>query len=117
MNRLAQKRANALRRSNRTRASLHGTAQRPRLSISISNLHITAQLINDDHSATLAYASTVGTKTSGTMTARAALVGTEIAKKAVKAKITKVIFDRGAQAYHGRVKALADAARQGGLEF
>lgn len=117
MSRLIQKRANALRRSNRTRASLHGTAERPRLSISISNLHITAQLIDDDLSSTVAYASTVGAKTSGTMTVRAVLVGTEIAKKAVKAKITKVIFDRGAHAYHGRVKALADAARQGGLEF
>lgn len=117
MNRLAAKRTLAKRRQLRTRARLHGTAERPRLSVHFSNLHITAQLIDDDKQATLAYATTVGAKTSGTLSKKAMVVGEQIAKKAQAAKVKRVIFDRGAQAYHGRVKALADAARKAGLEF
>jgi large subunit ribosomal protein L18 len=108
---------NSLFRKNRTRANIHGTAERPRLSVSISNLHIIAQVINDDTSTTLAYATTVGSKATGTKSERAAVIGTEIAKKAKKANITKVVFDRGAHAYAGRLSALADAARKEGLEF
>lgn len=65
----------------------------------------------------MAYATTVGQKLGGTMTEKAAWVGTEISKKAKKANVGKVVFDRGSRKYHGRMKALADAARAGGLEF
>ena len=104
-------------RSNRTRAKIHGTADRPRLSVNISNMHVTAQIIDDDKGATLAYATTVGTKQKGSKSELAAFIGSEIAKKAKKAKIEKVVFDRGARLYAGRMKALADAARKEGLEF
>ena len=103
-------------RANRTRANIHGTAERPRLSVNISNVHVTAQIINDDKGATLAYATTAGRKQKGSKTELASYVGTEIAKKAKKAKIEKVVFDRGSRLYAGRMKALADAARKEGLE-
>ena len=104
-------------RAKRTRAKIHGTSDRPRLAVHFSNMHITAQIIDDDKKTTLAYVTTVGTKTAGSMTERAAKVGTEIAKKAKAAKISKVVFDRGAKLYAGRMSALADAARKEGLEF
>ena len=104
-------------RAKRTRAKIHGTSERPRLAVRISNLHVTAQIIDDDKMATLAYATTVGTKITGTMTEKAAAVGKEIAKKAKAAKISKVVFDRGSRLYAGRMSALADAARKEGLEF
>ena len=104
-------------RANRTRAKIHGTADRPRLSVNISNAHITAQIIDDDKGATLAYVTTVGSKQKGSKSELAAYVGAEIAKKAKRAKIEKVVFDRGARLYAGRMKALADAARKEGLEF
>lgn len=108
---------NSAFRANRTRAKIHGTAERPRLSVHISNQHITAQIINDDDSKTLAYATTIGSKLSGSKTAKAAEIGKEIATKAKKAKIKTVVFDRGAKLYAGRMSALADAARKEGLEF
>ena len=104
-------------RANRTRAKLHGTAERPRLSVHISNKHITAQVIDDDKMTTLAYATTVGSKVKGTMSEKAAEIGKEIATKAKKAKVSKVVFDRGSKLYAGRMSALADAARKEGLEF
>ena len=104
-------------RKKRTRAKIHGTAERPRLTVHFSNLHITAQIVDDDKKATLAYATTVGSKISGTKTEKAAKIGEEIAKKAKKAKIEKVVFDRGSKLYAGRMSALADAARKEGLEF
>lgn len=107
----------AIFRKNRTRAKIHGTAERPRLCVHISNVHITAQIINDDKGATLAYATTVGSKATGTKTEKSAAIGTEIAKKAQKAKISKVVFDRGSRLYAGRMSALAEAARKEGLEF
>jgi large subunit ribosomal protein L18 len=107
----------AIYRANRTRAKIHGTAERPRLTVKISNLHITAQIIDDDAKKTLAYATTVGNKTKGTKTEKCAAIGKEIAEKAKKAKVSKVVFDRGANAYAGRLSALADAARKEGLEF
>lgn len=107
----------AIYRANRTRSKIHGTSERPRLTVHISNLHITAQVIDDDKKATLAYATTVGSKISGTKTEKAAKIGKEIADKAKKAKIKAVVFDRGANAYAGRMSALADAARKEGLEF
>ena len=107
----------AINRANRTRAKLHGTADRPRLSVHISNKHITAQVINDDKKVTLAYATTVGSKITGTKTEQAAVIGKEIATKAKKAKVKSVMFDRGSKLYAGRMAALADAARKEGLEF
>lgn len=104
-------------RANRTRAKIHGTAERPRLSVNISNKHIIAQIIDDDKGVTLAYATTVGSKDKGSKSELAAKIGAEIAKKAKKAKIEKVVFDRGARLYAGRLSALADAARKEGLEF
>ena len=104
-------------RAKRTRSKLHGTSERPRLSVHMSNLHVTAQVIDDDSGKTLAYASTVGQKISGSMTEKAAKIGTEIAKKAKTAKVSKVVFDRGSKLYAGRMSALADAARKEGLEF
>ena len=108
---------NKVFRANRTRAKIHGTAERPRLSVHFSNLHITTQIIDDDKKVTLAYATTVGTKMTGTKTEKAAKIGEEIAKKAKTAKIKKVVFDRGSKLYAGRMSALADAARKEGLEF
>ncbi|HEX3568353.1 MAG TPA: 50S ribosomal protein L18 [Candidatus Saccharimonadales bacterium] len=118
MNKLAHKLQNRLLRKGRVRAVVSGTAERPRLSVHISNQHITAQLIDDATQKTLAYVSTVGKKAAaGTMTERAAWVGAEVAKKAKAAKVSKVVFDRNGRLYHGRVQALADAARNAGLEF
>lgn len=107
----------AINRANRTRAKLHGTADRPRLSVHISNKHITAQVIDDDKKTTLAYATTVGSKITGSKTEQAATIGKDIATKAKKAKVKSVVFDRGSKLYAGRMAALADAARKEGLEF
>lgn len=118
MNRLAKISQNLARRKNRVRAKITGTPERPRLTISVSNKNVTAQVIDDTKQVTLAYATTVGQKNTGnTMTERATWTGTEIAKKAKSAKVKQVVFDRNGRLYHGRVKALADAARTGGLEF
>ena len=118
MDRLTHKKNNAAQRKHRVRHNIHGIAKRPRLSVHISNLHIVAQLIDDDKAATLVYVSTVGKKEAGSkMTEKAAWVGEEIAKSAKAAKITSVVFDRGSHLYHGRIKILADNARSNGLEF
>lgn len=117
MQRLAHKKTSQVRRAFRTRAKMHGTPGRPRLAVNISLSHVSVQLIDDEGQKTLAAASTVGKKMTGTMTEKAAVVGKEIATKAKKAGVKRVILDRGAKQYHGRVKALADAARQEGLEF
>jgi large subunit ribosomal protein L18 len=117
MNRLTHKTENMRKRSHRVRAVIASTADRPRLSVHLSNVHVTAQIIDDTTGKTLAYATTVGEKQTGPMAERAAWVGKEIAAKGKKAKVSKVVFDRGAKKFHGRVKALADAAREGGLEF
>lgn len=104
-------------RAARTRAKIHGTSDRPRLSVHFSNLHITAQIIDDDKKTTIAYATTVGAKMTGSKTEKAAKIGAEIAKKAKAAKVSKVVFDRGSKLYAGRMSALAEAARKEGLEF
>lgn len=109
--------SNSAQRSMRTRANIHGTADRPRLSIHVSNKHLSAQIINDDEGKTLVTSTTVGSKSKGTLTEKAVTIGADIAKKAKANKITRVVFDRGSKQYHGRVKALADAARENGLEF
>lgn len=117
MNRLDLKQQNIRRRSNRVRTVVKGTPERPRLSVHISNIHVTAQIIDDTKGATLAYASTVGKSLSGNKTDQAQTVGKDIAALAKKAKVRQVAFDRGSRKYHGRIKALADAARKDGLEF
>ena len=114
---LAHKLLNRSLRKNRVRARVHGTAERPRLTVTISNMHVSAQIIDDDKAVTLAAATTVGKKATGTMTEKCAAIGTEIAKAAKKKKITKVVFDRNGRQYAGRLSALADAARKEGLEF
>lgn len=108
--------ASRLKRRTRIRAKIAGTAAIPRLSIYRSNTNIFAQLIDDSQGVTLAEASSLGSKKPGNID-QAKLVGAEIAKQAKAKKITKVVFDRGGYLYHGRVKALAEAAREAGLEF
>lgn len=117
MNTHAKKLLNRSLRKNRVRSRIHGTSERPRLTVTISNMHISAQVINDDKGHTLVAATTVGAKASGTMTEKAAMVGSEIAKKAKKANIKAVVFDRNGRQYGARLSALADAARKEGLEF
>ncbi len=117
MSNLAKKILNKGLRKNRVRAKVTGTAERPRLTVTISNKHISVQVIDDVKKHTLVAATTVGTKQTGTVTEQAALVGADIAKKAKKAKINAVVFDRNGRQYAGRLSALADAARKEGLEF
>lgn len=108
------------RRRQRVRSSLRNRAAgRPRLSVHRTGRHIYAQIIDDDAGKTLAAASTVvkGSKGLGATTQDAAKVGKQLAEVAKKAGVTTVVFDRGGFIFHGRVKALADAAREGGLEF
>jgi large subunit ribosomal protein L18 len=117
MKRLEKKLQNRLLRKQRVRSSIFGSSSRPRLSVNISNMHISAQLIDDSSSSTLASMTTVGSKQAGTMTDRASWIGRELAKKAKKAKINQVVFDRNGHRYAGRLRALADSARAEGLEF
>jgi large subunit ribosomal protein L18 len=103
----------------RIRRKLRGTAERPRLAVFRSVAHIYAQLIDDNAGATLASASTVdkGGKTNGGNVAAAKAIGKLVAERAKEKGIKLVVFDRGGYQYHGRIKALADAARAAGLEF
>lgn len=118
MRKLTDKLRNRTLRKARIRAVVSGTAERPRLSVHVSNKHVSAQLIDDASGTTIGHVTTVGQKdATGTMTERAAWVGTGIAKQAKGKKIKQVVFDRSGKLYHGRVKALADAARAEGLEF
>jgi large subunit ribosomal protein L18 len=110
------------RRHHRVRLRVYGSAMRPRLNVYRSVAHIYAQLIDDGSGRTLASASTLekdlaGKLKSGGNVAAAAEVGRLIAERALNAKLTAVVFDRGGYRYHGRVKALADAARERGLKF
>jgi large subunit ribosomal protein L18 len=104
-------------RRRRTRATISGTSERPRLSVAISNQNITAQLIDDARGVTLAAASTHKAEAKGTLTEKAVWVGEQIAADAKSHKIKQVVFDRGSRIYHGRLHALAEAARAKGLEF
>jgi large subunit ribosomal protein L18 len=108
-----------LRRHRRVRGKVSGTAERPRLAVFRSNKGISAQLIDDVSGKTLAGASWVGVKKGfkGTKTEQAAEVGKLLAAAAQKVGVETVVFDRGGYLYHGRVKALADGAREGGLKF
>jgi large subunit ribosomal protein L18 len=108
-----------LRRHKRVRGKVKGTAERPRLVVTRSNRGIVAQVVNDLDGKTLASASWLQVKKSltGDKTAQAAEVGRLLARNARKENIESVVFDRGGYLYHGRVKALADAVREGGINF
>jgi large subunit ribosomal protein L18 len=107
-----------LRRHRRVRKHVRGTAERPRLVVFRSNRGIAAQLVDDDAGRTLAAASHLNVRdTKGNKSEQAAAVGKLLAQNAKKAGLERAVFDRGGYLYHGRVKALADAAREGGLEF
>jgi large subunit ribosomal protein L18 len=107
------------RRHRRVRNKMHGTAERPRLVVFRSNKGISAQLVDDDSGKTVASAGLVQLKKAfkGDKTGQAAEVGKVLAANAKKAGVESVVFDRGGYLYHGRVKALADGAREGGLRF
>lgn len=118
MNRLIDTLRNRKLRKQRVRAVVSGTTERPRLTVHISNRHVSAQLIDDTKHLTIASVTTVGKSVAkGSLTERAAWVGSEIANKAKQSKISRIVFDRNGRLYHGRVKALAEAAREQGLEF
>lgn len=115
-----QKRDSRIRRHARARRKVTGTAERPRLAVFRSNRHVVAQVIDDRAGVTLAAASTLEADLRGDATGNidaAAKVGTLVAERARAAGIDTVVFDRGGNRYHGRVAALADAARSAGLEF
>ncbi|AFY33901.1 50S ribosomal protein L18 [Calothrix sp. PCC 7507] len=110
------------RRHRRVRGKVNGSSERPRLAIFRSNEHIYAQVIDDTEQNTLVAASTVepelkSSLASGANCEASAQVGKLIAVRALEKGITKVVFDRGGNLYHGRIKALADAAREAGLDF
>lgn len=110
------------RRHRRLRGYVVGTPERPRLNVFRSGKHIYAQVIDDTAGHTLAQASTIDTELRGSLTEQrkleqSAAVGKAVAERARAAGVTKVVFDRGGYKYHGRVKAVADGAREGGLEF
>ena len=117
MNKEIIKNQQANRRAIRTRAKISGTALRPRLSVFKSNLYISAQLIDDESKKTILGVHSKKATVTGTKSAKAKALGQEIAKQALAKNIKKVIFDRGPFPYQGRVKALAEGAREAGLEF
>lgn len=107
-----------LKRQKRTRAKIKGSGSVPRLSVARSNRYIFAQAINDDKAETIAYVSEKDLKEkTGTKSEKAKKIGIIMAEKLKKAKIEKIIFDRGSFRYHGRVMALAEGLREGGLKF
>ncbi|MBI4261376.1 MAG: 50S ribosomal protein L18 [Actinobacteria bacterium] len=113
-----RKRVARIRRHARIRKKVTGTGERPRLAVYRSNRHIYAQLVDDLSARTMAAASDVESgAASGDKTARAKAVGALLAERARKAGIERVVFDRGGRLYHGRVAALAEGAREGGLEI
>jgi large subunit ribosomal protein L18 len=105
------------KRHRRVRKKIHGTSERPRLAVYRSNKHIYAQVIDDDEGKTLAASSTLTAGNGADRMAQAKSVGQDLAKKAKDAGISRAVFDRGGFRYHGRIKAVAEAAREGGLEL
>jgi large subunit ribosomal protein L18 len=115
-----RRRVSRTRRHFRVRRKVVGTTERPRLSVTKSSRHIVAQLVDDSVGKTIASASTLEADVralDGDKKARAAKVGQLVADRAKNAGVTKIVFDRGGNDYHGRIAALADAAREAGLEF
>jgi len=117
MDKNQQKKAKRSIRHARVRSVVSGTSERPRLSVFRANKHIYAQLIDDESGKTLASASSADIKAKDKKTGISAAVGKLIAEKASGKNVKKVVVDRGGFAYHGRVKALADGGREGGLDF
>ena len=120
MTQLASRGAARRKRHDRIRLSLEGTESRPRLAVFRSNYHIYAQVIDDATGRTLAAASTAEKELRGsasTKTEDAAVVGRLVAERAKTAGVERVVFDRAGFRYHGRIKSLADAAREAGLDF
>ena len=122
MNKFQAKQAGLARRKRRVRAKVSGTAERPRLAVHRTNAHIYAQVIDDVAGRTLCAASTLdpefrATGKVGSNKEAAEFVGELIAKRTLEKGVTEVTFDRGGRIYHGRVKALADGARNAGLKF
>jgi len=122
MDKAKEKRLARQRRHARVRKYVRGTTDRPRLCVFRSLQHIHAQVIDDTQGHTLVAASTLDAQVRGRLkdqdkTAQAAVVGEVVARRALDAGITRVVFDRGGYKYHGRVKSLAEAARKAGLEF
>ena len=122
MNKLQAKKAGLARRKRRVRAKVFGTAERPRLTVHRTNAHIYAQVIDDASGRTLCSASTLDSefRTKGAVGSNkeaAEFVGELVGKRAIEKGVTEVTFDRGGRIYHGRVKALADGARNAGLKF
>lgn len=117
MNTTQQKRHRFSQRQRRVRAKIRGTAQRPRLAVQRSLKHISAQLIDDITGRTLVAVADTTLKATGKKSDKAQTVGQALVKAATAAGITTVVFDRSGYRYHGRVKALADAARSAGLQF
>ena len=123
MDKLKAKQAGLKRRQRRVRAKISGTAERPRLRVTRSDANIYAQVIDDVAGKTLCSASTLGkefkaqSEASASSMAGAALVGEIVGRRALELGITEVVFDRGGNLYHGRIKALADGAREAGLKF
>jgi large subunit ribosomal protein L18 len=122
MTKVAQKRQQGrLIRHRRVRKKIHGTAARPRLAVYRSNKHLSVQVIDDDAGVTLVAASTVEADQrsvgTGSNVAAATRLGHLVAERARAAGVTQVVFDRGGFAYHGRIAAVAAAAREAGLEF
>ena len=114
---MISKSLSANRRHRRGRSRVQGTAARPRLNVSITSQHVIAQVVDDSAGKTVAYSSSMGQKLPANLAQRAVWVGKEVAKKAKQAKVKQVVFDRGSHRYHGRVKVLAEAAREEGLKF
>ena len=122
MKKLKAKQASLRRRHTRVRGKISGTQDRPRLCVTRSNSNLYVQLVDDVTGKTLCGVSTLGadfkaTNKNGANVEGAAALGEIVGKKAKEAGISKVVFDRGGNLYHGRVKALAEAAREAGLEF
>lgn len=122
MDNLKAKAFKLARRQRRVRGKVTGTAARPRLRVTRSNAHIYAQVIDDVNGVTIASASTLDAEVktaveNGSNVAAAAAVGVAVGKRALDKGVTEVVFDRGGRLYHGRVKALADGAREAGLTF
>ena len=123
MDRILKKRLARLRRKKRVRKKVYGTSERPRLVVYRSLKHIYAQIVNDEEHRTLLTVSDLSPEVRSQIKEgmkkvdRSVLVGEVVAKRALEKGIARVVFDRNGYRYHGRVKALADAARKGGLEF
>jgi large subunit ribosomal protein L18 len=113
----AERNSARLRRKRRVRKKVNGTAERPRLSVFRSNRHIYGQLVDDDSGRTIASASSLEEAVSGDKKEQATAVGKLIAERGKSAGVQQVVFDRNGFLYHGRIAAVAEGAREGGLEF